>query len=217
MPSYSTYPKFFVSVDCAIFGFVDGRLKILVHERPYNPAKGELSLIGGFVDKDESLEKAARRILKEFTGLDNVYMQQLSAFGEVERDPGERVISIVYYVLINVAEHEDTLSIQSNSKWIDVDQIPPLCFDHNQMVDKARRVLGDEIKMGPVGKYLMPEYFTLTYLQSLYEGILGQAIDKRNFRRSINEKDYIEATSLIDKDTSKRGATLYRYKNETTV
>ncbi|MBQ0022412.1 MAG: NUDIX hydrolase [Prevotellaceae bacterium] len=213
MTNYSSQSKFFVSVDCVIFGFVDGRLKLLVQQRPYSPGKGEMSLIGGFVEKHESIDTSAQRILKIFTGMDNVYMQQLGAFGEVERDPGERVISIVYYALINADNYDSHLSEIHNAKWVDVDHMPKLCFDHNEMVNKARQVIGENIKNKPIGQNLLPRYFTLSLLQSLYECILGIQIDKRNFRRSIAEKEYIHATELIDKGSSKRGATLYEFTN----
>lgn len=211
MHNYSSYSKFFVSVDCVIFGYSEGHLHVLIHERPYEPAYGELSLIGGFVEEDEDLETAAKRILKNFTGIDNVYMQQLSAFGEVGRDPGERVISIVYFVLVNLEDCETMQSIDSKTRWVDVDKLPELCFDHNEMVKKSRRVLGEEIKNSSIGKYLLSEYFTLSKLQSLYEAISGQQFDKRNFRRSIAEKDYIKVTDMIDKDSSRRGASLYTF------
>ena len=185
MTAYKQHPKFYVSVDCIIFGFKDGRLQVLIHQRPYNPGKGELSLIGGFVRTDESVDASAQRILKKFTGLDSVYMQQLATFGEVERDPGERVISIVYYALINIDNYDTQLSDIHHTQWVDVDQLPTLCFDHNDMVQKARRVMSENIKNKPIGSKLLPQYFTLSLLQTLYESILGTSIDKRNFRRRI--------------------------------
>ena len=212
MTAYQSYPKFYVSVDCIIFGFKDGHLKVLIHQRPYAPGKGELSLIGGFVQTNESVDASAKRILKEFTGLDNLYMQQLATFGEIERDPGERVISIVYYALINVDNYDDTLSQIHNARWVDIDNLPTLCFDHNDMVQQARRVIGETIKNEPIGSNLLPRYFTLSLLQTLYESILGTSIDKRNFRRAISEKDFIQATSMID-HSSRRGATLYKFKS----
>ncbi|MBR4366278.1 MAG: NUDIX hydrolase [Bacteroidaceae bacterium] len=212
MTAYKQHPKFYVSVDCIIFGFKDGRLQVLIHQRPYNPGKGELSLIGGFVRTDESVDASAQRILKKFTGLDSVYMQQLATFGEVERDPGERVISIVYYALINIDNYDTQLSDIHHTQWVDVDQLPTLCFDHNDMVQKARRVMSENIKNKPIGSKLLPQYFTLSLLQTLYESILGTSIDKRNFRRAISEKEYIQATGMIDKESSRRGATLYRFK-----
>lgn len=211
MTAYKSNPKFYVSVDCIIFGFEDGHLKVLIHQRPYEPGKGELSLIGGFVQTDESVDSSAQRILKEFTGLDNVYMRQLATFGEVERDPGERVISIVYYALINVDNYDTQLSAIHNTQWVDVDEMPTLCFDHNEMVQKARKMIGEKIKDKPIGSNLLPQYFTLSLLQNLYESILGTSIDKRNFRRSISEKDYIQATDMRDR-SSRRGATLYVFK-----
>ena len=211
MTAYKSYPKCYVAVDCIIFGFQDGRLKVLIHQRPYEPGKGELSLIGGFIQTNESVDSSAKRILKEFTGLDNVYMQQLAAFGEVERDPGERVISIVYYALINVDNYDTSLYDIHNAKWVDVDEMPTLCFDHNDMVQQARHMIGETIKNEPIGSNLLPRYFTLSLLQTLYESILGTSIDKRNFRRAISEKDYIQATGMIDR-SSRRGATLYRFK-----
>lgn len=212
MTAYKQHPKFYVSVDCIIFGFKDGRLQVLIHQRPYNPGKGELSLIGGFVRTDESVDASAQRILKKFTGLDSVYMQQLATFGEVERDPGERVISIVYYALINIDNYDTQLSNIHHTQWVDVDQLPTLCFDHNDMVQMARRVMSENIKNKPIGSKLLPQYFTLSLLQTLYESILGTSIDKRNFRRAISEKEYIQATGMIDKESSRRGATLYRFK-----
>ena len=194
MTAYKSNPKFYVSVDCIIFGFEDGHLKVLIHQRPYEPGKGELSLIGGFVQTDESVDSSAQRILKEFTGLDNVYMRQLATFGEVERDPGERVISIVYYALINVDNYDTQLSAIHNTQWVDVDEMPTLCFDHNEMVQKARKMIGEKIKDKPIGSNLLPQYFTLS------------------LRRAISEKEYIQATGLIDKESSRRGATLYRFK-----
>ncbi len=216
MTAYTSYPQFYVSVDCVIFGFADGHLKVLIHQRPYAPGQGEMSLIGGFVQTNESIDTSAKRILKEFTGLDNVYMQQLATFGEVERDPGERVISIVYFALINVNDYDSTLSDIHNAKWVDVDSLPTLCFDHNDMVQKARHTVGETIKTEPIGCNLLPRYFTLSLLQTLYESILGTPIDKRNFRRSISEKDYIQATDMVDRSSSRRGATLYKFTSRNT-
>ena len=211
MTAYQSHPKFYVSVDCIIFGFKDSRLQVLIHQRPYEPGMGELSLIGGFVQSEESVDSSAKRILKEFTGLNNVYMQQLATYGEVERDPGERVISIVYYALINVDNYDAHLSDIHNAKWVDVDDLPTLCFDHNDMVQQARHMIGETIKSEPIGSNLLPRYFTLSLLQTLYESILGTSIDKRNFRRSISEKDHIQATDKRDR-SSRRGAILYRFK-----
>ncbi|MBR3454458.1 MAG: NUDIX hydrolase [Bacteroidaceae bacterium] len=212
MPNfYNEYERFFVSVDCVIFGFSGGNLKLLIQKRPYEPGLGEDSLIGGFVGKDESVNSAASRVLTYFTGLENVYMQQLGVFGEVERDPGERVISVVYYALIDVHEYNEHLSEKRNARWIDINDLPRLCLDHNEMVEKARKALKSRINTEPIGSNLLPELFTLSQLQSLHESILGYAVDKRNFRRAVLSHGLIERTEKVDKKSSRRGAALFRF------
>ena len=214
MPNfYHEYERFFVSVDCVIFGFSGGNLKLLIQKRPYEPGLGEDSLIGGFVGKDESVNSAASRVLTYFTGLENVYMQQLGVFGDVERDPGERVISVVYYALIDVHEYNERLSEKRNARWIDIDNLPRLCFDHNEMVEKAREALKSRINTEPLGSNLLPELFTLSKLQSLHESILGYPVDKRNFRRAVLSHGLIERTEKVDKKSSRRGAALFRFSN----
>lgn len=212
---YEAYPKFLVSVDCIIFGFSGGSLKLLVQKRKMRPAEGELSLMGGFVKDKESLNQAAARVLTELTGLPKIYMRQLGAFGEVERDPGERVISVAFYALINVEEYNDAANAKGyDARWYDIDKIPRLCLDHNKMVDKARESLKSRLLTEPIGYNLLPRHFTLSQLQSLHESIMGTAIDKRNFRRSITEKDYVVKTDKIDHTSSKRGAMLYMYNDK---
>ena len=211
---YESYPRFLVSVDCIIFGFSEGKLKLLIQQRQLEPGKGLWSLMGGFVKKEESVSQAASRVLFELTGLHKIYMEQLGAYGDVERDPGERVVSVAYYALINVNEYDSELSKEHFAKWVDVDELPELCFDHNEMVRNARKAMKDRIKVEPIGYNLLPEHFTLTQLQSLYESIMGESIDKRNFRRSILYKDYLIKTDLIDKKNSRRGAVLYKYNDK---
>lgn len=186
---YNIYPKFLVSVDCIIFGFSEGKLKLLIQKRPYNPGLGMWSLIGGFVEQDESIDSSAKHVLTKFTGLHNIYMRQLEAFGEVERDPGQRVISIVYYALINMNNCIDNMPKEYDAKWVDIDKVPPLCFDHNKMVDKARKKISESLLEEPICSNLLPRFFTLSQLQALHESIMGMPIDKRNFRRSIAEKN----------------------------
>lgn len=208
---YKEYERFYVSVDCVIFGFSGGNLKLLIQKRPYEPGLGADSLIGGFVGKDESVKSGASRVLTHFTGLENVYMQQLDVFSEVERDPGERVISVVYYALIDVNEYNESHSEKPNARWVDIDKVPTLCLDHNEMVARALDALKSRINNEPIGSNLLPELFTLSQLQLLHESILGYAVDKRNFRRSILSNGFIERTEKVDKMTSKRGAALYRF------
>ena len=208
---YGEHSKVWLSVDCIIFGFDEGKLKILIGKRKMDPGRGEWSLYGGFVRSDESVDDAASRTLFELTGLRNLFMRQVGAFGNVDRDPGERVVSIAYYALINVKDYDDILRRAHGLVWMDVNEIPQLYSDHNEMVQKARKMMQQKLATEPVGFRLLPSLFTLTQLQKLYEAVNGVELDKRNFRKHIKEMDFIEKTELIDKTSSKRGAYLYRF------
>ena len=210
---YGEHSKVWLSVDCIIFGFDEGKLKILIGRRQMDPGRGEWSLYGGFVNADESVDDAATRTLYELTGLRNLFMRQVGAFGNVDRDPGERVVSIAYYALINVKDYDDALRVQHGLEWMDINAVPQLYSDHNEMVAKARKMMRQKLATEPVGFRLLPSLFTLTQLQKLYEAVNGEELDKRNFRKRIKEMDYIEKTELIDKSYSKRGAYLYRFNN----
>ena len=214
MTYYSQHSKVWVSVDCIIFGFDEGKLKILIGRRQMDPGRGEWSLYGGFVAADEGLDEAASRTVKELTGLDNLYMRQVGAFGKTDRDPGERVISIAYYALINVKDYNERLRLEHGVEWMDVNHLPMLYSDHNEMVCKARKLMRQKLRTEPVGFRLLPNLFTLTQLQRLYEAVNGEDLDKRNFRKRIKEMDFIEKTELIDKSGSKRGASLYRFNKK---
>ena len=138
MSYYLSEIKHYVSVDCVIFGFQQGSLNLLLLKRKMEPAQGQWSLMGGFVRSDESVDDAAKRVLAELTGLENVYMEQVHTFGAVGRDPGERVISVVYYALINIDEYDREAVYQHNAYWVNIDEVPPLIFDHEEMVALAR-------------------------------------------------------------------------------
>ena len=208
---YNINPQFYVSVDCIIFGFDKGSLKLLLLKRNFEPAKGSWSLMGGFVQDGESVDDAAKRVLAELTGRENVYMEQVGTFGEVDRDPGERVISVAYYALININEYDRNLVQQHNAHWAEINEIPPLVFDHPQMVKQARIMLQKKASSEPIGFNLLPSLFTLFQLQSLYEAIYGEPLDKRNFRKRVADLNYIEKTDKIDKTGSKRGAAIYKF------
>lgn len=211
---YNINPKFYVSVDCIIFGFDEGELKLLLLKRNFAPAMGEWSLMGGFVQQDESVDDAAKRVLRELTGLENVYMQQVGTFGEIERDPGERVISVAYYALIKVDEYDRKLVEEHNAFWIKIDELPSLIFDHPEMISKARELMKHQASDNPIGFNLLPELFTLSQMQSLYEAIYGEQMDKRNFRKRVATMEFVEKTDQIDKTGSKRGAFLYKYNDK---
>ena len=208
---YSQHPRFYHAVDCIIFGFSGGELSLLLLKRKFNPGMGEWSLMGGFVQEGECMDDAAKRVLAELTGLTYVFMQQVGTFGQVDRDPGERVISTAYYALININEYDRQLVEEHNAYWVNINEVPTLLFDHKEMVDRARQFMKIQAAMQPISFHLLPEHFTLTQLQNLYEAINGEPIDKRNFRKRVAELGYIEKTRLIDKTTSRRGAALYQF------
>lgn len=211
---YIEHPKLFVSVDCIVFGFEENKLKLLIGRRKMDPGRGEWSLYGGFVGQNESLTDAAKRVLFNLTGLDKIYMKQVGAFGAVDRDPGERVISVAYCALINVQDYDNRLLEKYGVEWVDINKLPRLYSDHNLMVKKAISLLRLHLSSEPLSFNLLPELFTLTQLQKVYEGILGEEIDKRNFRKRVKMMDFIEKADEIDKVTSRRGAALYRFNKK---
>lgn len=212
---YKSHSRLYVAVDCIIFGIKDGRLSVLLTRRAFEPEKGKWSLFGGFCEADESLDAAAERVLRELTGLSNIYMNQVGAFGAVDRDPGERVVSVSYCALLNSDDLDPKLLHEHGAVWTDLEALPELGFDHLLMIDKARENLRQRIMSTSVAFRLLPPFFTLTQLQSLFELVLGQTVDKRNFRKRALENAAIEATDMIDKTGSRRGARLYRFNWET--
>lgn len=215
MDYYSQHSKFYVAVDCIIFGFQRGALKVLLQRRGFEPHAGEWSLMGGFVRKNEDVDDAAVRVLENLTGLRNIYMKQVGAFGSVTRDSGARVVSVAYFALLDIDQVSEEITSEQNSFWADINDMPQLVFDHQRMVKSAHERLITLVHSRPVGFNLLPELFTLTQLQQLYEAILGHAIDKRNFRKRIADMAFIEKTDEIDKVMSRRGAALYRFNRQT--
>ena len=210
---YANNPKFYVGIDCIIFGFDKGELHLLLLKRNFQPAMGEWSLMGGFVQDNESTDDAAKRVLKELTGLDQVYIEQVGAFGEIERDPGGRVVSIAYYALVDINKNDVNQVRLHNAFWVKMSEVPPLIFDHALMVEKALKQMKLKVSTAPIGFNMLPPLFTLTQLQNLYEAIYGEVIDKRNFRKKVATMDFIEKTDKIDKTESKRGAALYKFND----
>ncbi|MCM1076503.1 MAG: NUDIX hydrolase [Bacteroides sp.] len=210
---YTSNTQFYVAVDCIIFGLVDGKLCLLLSKRRFAPEKGKWSVMGGFVRSDESVDDAARRVLRDLTGLEDIYMEQVHAFGAIDRDPGERVISIAYYALLGPDEYNIELLEKHEAVWVGIDNLPSLGFDHPQMVARTLELIRVKFAHEPIGFNLLPAMFTLTQLQSLYETILGEPLDKRNFRKRVAEMHCIEKTEYIDKTCSRRGASLYRFND----
>jgi len=216
MDFYGKYPKLQVAVDSIIFGFNENEreLKLLILKRKFEPARGNWSLMGGFVKPHESLDDAAKRIVNQLTGLDNVYMEQLYTFGEPKRDPGGRIISVAYFSLIKINEYDKNLVKQHDAYWISLSELPELIFDHSEMVEKALRKLRIRAQTQPIGFELLPEKFTIPQLQGLYEAIYQTAFDKRNFRRKLLAMGLLEKLDEKEKETSKKGAFYYRFKKQ---
>lgn len=211
MNRYTGFEKFYIAVDCIIFGFDAEGLKLLLLKRSFEPAMGKWSLMGGFLNQGEGIDDAAARVLNNLTGLSDVFLEQLAAFGEPERDPGDRVISVAYYALININDYDKDLVEQHNAYWVKYGDLPELVFDHNAMVNRALKRLRRKAATEPIGFNLLPEKFTLTQLQKMYEAVFQKEMDKRNFRKKILQMDVLEKLEQKDKTTSKRGAFLYRF------
>lgn len=208
---YRDYDRILVALDCIIFGFDRQNLNLLLIKRDFEPEKGKWSLMGGFLDRDEGLDEAAYRILHKLTGLKDIYLEQLQGFGVVNRDPVERTISIAYYALINIHDHNEELLSDYNARWFPIDEVPDLIFDHEEMVEAAKTRLRYKASNQPVGFELLPDKFTLPELQQLYEVIYETEFDKRNFRRRILSMDVLVKTNEKQKKFSKKGAFLYKF------
>ena len=208
---YSEHPKIHVALDCIIFGFDKGDLKLLIHKRKIEPFKGMWSLFGGLLNPGDSLEDAAGRILNELSGLENVYMEQFQTYGEVNRDPAGRVISVAYYALIPADRYREDHSRQYGATWVSLKDLPGLIMDHNQMVESGLRRLRRRASSQPIGFELLPKEFTIPQLQTLYEAIYQSSLDKRNFRKKILSMDVLIKLEEKDKVTSRKGAFLYRF------
>jgi len=211
---YKDKDRHLVAVDSIIFGFDKNQLKILLIKRNFDPCKGKWSLMGGFLRKDESLDGAAQRVLYSLTGLKDVYLEQLYTYGDLNRDPGARVISTAYYALINIEKYEEQISQEYNAQWWDINDHPELIFDHNMMVNKALRRLKRKTRTQPIGFELLPEKFTIPQLQALYEAIHQRKMDKRNFRKKILSYDFLERLEEKDKRNSKKGAFFYKFNEQ---
>lgn len=188
MPYTYEYPRPSVTVDCVIFGLDESQqLKVLLIRRKGEPYANKWALPGGFVQIEESLENAARRELKEETGVENIFMEQLYTFGSLGRDPRGRVISVAYFALVNLAEH--TLRADTDAEdaaWYSINDLPELAFDHAVILQAALDRLRSKLRYQPIGFELLPEHFTLSQLQQLYETVLGvPSLNKRNFRTRI--------------------------------
>jgi 8-oxo-dGTP diphosphatase len=210
MKKYASQSKLLAAIDCIIFGFDGQDLKILLIKRGFEPKRGKWSLMGGFVKKDEGLEDAAVRILKQLTGLEGIYLEQLFAFGEPARDPIERTISVAYFALIDIHQYEKQLSHEYHAEWFKLDRIPRLIFDHSGMVEMAKEKLRYKAGMHPILFELLPLKFTIPQLQTLYEELYSTSFDKRNFSRKLLSTGLLRKQNEKDKLNSRKGAFYYK-------
>ena len=208
---YKKHDRLLIAVDCIIFGFDGKHLKGLVIKRQFEPQKGKWSLMGGFVNEKESVDKAAVRILNELTGLSDVYMEQLVCFGDANRDPGGRVVSMAYFALIKIDDYPEELMATHNARWFELNKIPTLIFDHRQMVNLAKERLQQKVSNHPIGFALLADKFTLPQLQNLYEAIYETPLDKRNFTRKILSLGILNKLKEKEKESSSKGAFYFTF------
>lgn len=215
MSNSREYFKSAVSVDNVIFGFDDTDLKVLLIRRGEEPFYGEWALPGDLVYPDENINTAANRILFDLTGLENVYLEQVMTFGEVDRHPKGRVITIGYFSLINIKKVTPKASSFANEiSWKNVRDVKELAFDHFKIMTTCLMRLQTNLRFKPIGFELLPERFTLTELQLLYESVLGQELDKRNFRKKITKMNIIKDLNIYQTGVAHRPARLYSFDEE---
>lgn len=212
--SYSVDNKVVPAIDCIIFGFDNEDLKILLIKRDFEPERGKWSLIGGFMTKGETFDDSANRVLERLTGFRDIYMEQLYAYSKVDRDPVERTISVAYFALINIEKHSKDLTKKYSAQWFSISDLPPLIFDHGDMIKQAVKRLRIRATIKPIGFDLLPKKFTMRELQKLYEAILNEILDKRNFINKINSFKILRRLDEKDMSTSKKGSFLYEFDNE---
>jgi 8-oxo-dGTP diphosphatase len=209
--SYTLHEKHYVAVDCVIFGFEKEELKVLLYRRGFEPSAGKWSLLGGFVGSDETLGDAARRILYNTTGLQNIYQEQVRAFSRPDRDPAGRVISVAYYALIRINQQDSDLIRKHGAKWWPISKLPKLIFDHLDMINSSLLSLQKKASYELIGNELLGDLFTIANLKGLYEAIFQRNLDAGNFRKKILSLGVLQNTGVKDMSDSKKGAFLYQY------
>lgn len=206
------FTRLALTVDVVVMALDQEDLKVMLIQRDIPPYEGRWALPGGFVRKEETLEDAARRELREETGLKNIFLEQLYTFGEIDRDPRERVVTVAYYALVNLEGHDVHASSDArNAAWFSINDLPELAFDHPHILHTAHERLRGKVRYQPIGFELLPEKFTLRQLQHMYEVILDRELDKRNFRKKVLTMEIVKETKEFEKDVAHRAARLYRF------
>jgi 8-oxo-dGTP diphosphatase len=201
-----------LSIDCLIFGFKNSALDILLVKHGQGISKGKWALPGGWIQYDEGMDQAATRILHELTGVTNVFLEQLKAFGDIDRYPTKRVITIAYYALVKPEDY--TLQpgfTAADAKWFKVSELPTLLYDHGLILEQGLTHLKHKLRHEPIGFNLLPKKFTLFQLQELYEALLNKKLDKPNFRRKLMNMNLLVPCKEKQKEVSHRAASLYRF------
>lgn len=209
---YDKFPSYHLAVDCVIFGYENRKLKLLLSRRDMEPEKNKWSLQGGWLNPDETVEQAAERVLFNLTGLKDIYLEQVYVFSNPERDPGGRVVSIVFFALIRIDKYDKELVSKHGAKWRSLRKKPDLIFDHDKMVEHAHERLKLKASYEIIGKKLLPSKFTLLQLRNLYEAIFERVFDPGNFRKKILSLKVLERLDVKNTTDSKRGAYYYRFK-----
>lgn len=204
-----------LTVDCVIFGLSEKKLKILLVKHAVGESEGQWALPGGWILQTESLDSAARRVLSHFTGVENIYMEQLQAFSECDRTGKDRVITFAFYALIQPEHHELALSSDAlDAMWCDVHELPQLIFDHNDIMNVGLDFLRRKVRYEPIGVNLLPTKFTLGQLQDLYEAVLDKKLDKPNFRRKMLRMNFLVRCNETQDKVPHRAGALYRFDSE---
>ncbi len=201
-----------LSIDCVIFGFKNAVLYILLIKHKTGITQGSWKLPGGWIQYNESLDEAALRILKAETGVENIFLELFKAFGEVNRFPNDRVITIAYFALLNIENftippHPDDIAVA----WVKVNQVPTMLYDHNQIFCECLSFIKHKVQHEPIGFNLLPKKFTLKQLQELYEAIFSRKLDKSNFRKKLLKMNLLHNTKEKQQEVSHRAARLFTF------
>jgi ADP-ribose pyrophosphatase YjhB (NUDIX family) len=215
MKHYLKHPKHYIAVDCVILGYNEGELCLLLYPRNFEPSMGAWSLMGGFVQDEESSDDAAKRVLKQTIGLEDIFMKQVGVFSEPDREPDVRVISVAYYALVRMEEHDKACVREHGGHWWPITNLPEMIFDHGKMFEKALVKLQQEAGSRLIGEDLLSEKFTLLQLRKLYDAIFQREFDPGNFRKKILSLGVLERLEEKDLTESKKGAFYYKCKGGT--
>jgi len=210
MSFYSDQKKFFFAVDCVLFSYNDCGLNILLSKRMYEPFKDKWSLVGGFVNENESAEEAAKQVLKSFTANDNIYMEQLYAFTDIGRETTQRTISLTYFALIKIQEYKQPVEKEDCAKWFPIDKLPELIAEHAKILEFAKERIKYRAAKQPLLFELLPDKFTILQLHTLYEKVFNIQFDRRNIDRKLKQSNILVKLPEKDKAGSRRGAFFFK-------